>query len=100
MNNESRLLRQEVKDWETKFSERVQDQTDQHEVIVGEFDQVVRKRPVPRHPPRRKMEADSLSRQSASSGPITRARSGGESNVFGMLISFLRLCWSYKRRDD
>lgn len=42
MNNESRLLRQEVSDWEIKFSERLKDQTDQHEVVVGSLRAQVR----------------------------------------------------------
>lgn len=35
LNSESNLLRQEVSDWETKFSERIREQTEQHEVVVG-----------------------------------------------------------------
>lgn len=42
MNNESRLLRQEVSAWETNFTERLRDQTDQHEVIVGSLRAQVR----------------------------------------------------------
>lgn len=42
MNNESRLLRQEVQDWEQSFSERLHDQMEQHQIVVGSLRAQVR----------------------------------------------------------
>jgi len=42
MNSESRLLKQEVSDWESKFHERVKEQLEQHEVVVGKLKSEIR----------------------------------------------------------
>jgi len=42
MNSESRLLKQEIADWESKFHERVKEQLEQHEVVVGKLKAEIR----------------------------------------------------------